>query len=195
MADDTTTSDTTTSDTTSSDTTTSDTTASDTAAPNDDAASPETGGEPVTPAPTEPATEATSEPAAPPPEPVVAATLEVPPLEPPAAAALESASEGGEWDLLVSKLGDWLASGRMQQVWSQARNPLTALAALVALLVVLRIYNALVGALDSLPLVPGLLELAGLIWLVRYGLPKLVRSRDRQQLLDGIKDRRKDFLG
>jgi hypothetical protein len=83
----------------------------------------------------------------------------------------------------------------MQQIWSQARNPLTALAALVALLVVLRIYSALVGALESLPLVPGLLELAGLIWLVRYGLPKLVRSRDRQQLLDGIKDRRKDFLG
>ena len=67
--------------------------------------------------------------------------------------------------------------------------------ALVALLVVLQIYSALVGALESLPLVPGLLELAGLIWLVRYGLPKLVRSRDRQQLLDGIKDRRKDFLG
>jgi hypothetical protein len=165
-------------------------------------ASPESSGEPINPAPEAPqeitaeapAEQATTPPVEPEPEPAVAATVEVPPLQAPPAP--EGAStEGGEWDLLVSKLRDWLASGRMQQIWSQARNPLTALAALVALLVVLRIYSALVGALESLPLVPGLLELAGLIWLVRYGLPKLVRSRDRQQLLDGIKDRRKDFLG
>jgi hypothetical protein len=157
-----------------------------------EAPSPATEGETPTPPPEavapEPPTQAEAPTQA---EPAVAATLEVPPLE----TAVPPAGEGGEWDLLVSKLRDWLASGRMQEIWSQARNPLTALAALLALLVVLRIYGALVGALESLPLVPGLLELAGLIWLVRYGLPKLVRSRDRQQLLDGIKDRRKDFLG
>jgi hypothetical protein len=125
---------------------------------------------------------------------VVARTIEVPPLEPGADAAM-AAESGGEWALLMGKLRAWLAGGELQRIWSQARTPLTAIAALIGVLLVLRIYSSLLGAIDSLPLVPGLLELVGLVWLVRYGLPKLVRRGEREQLINDLKKRRQDFLG
>lgn len=125
---------------------------------------------------------------------VVAATIEVPPLAaPPAADA--PAGEGGEWELLTGQVRAWLESGQLEKLWAQARTPVTALAALIALLVVLRVYSALLGAIDSLPLVPGLLELVGVIWLVRKGVPKLVRNSEREQLISGLRQRWQSFLG
>jgi hypothetical protein len=138
-----------------------------------------------------------------PPEPSVATTLVVEPS--PAALATQPGpsaggegtgeGEGGEWELLLQKLGQWLNQGELQSLWSQARKPVTFLAALVGLLLVLRVYNAVLGALDSLPLVPGLLELAGVVWSVRYGVPKLLRSSERERLLSGLGNRWKSFRG
>jgi hypothetical protein len=149
-----------------------------------------------------------TEPAAPvvatPPEPSVATTLLVEPLEstpaPLATAGGAGASssgdaEGGEWELLLQKLRHWLNQGELQSLWAQAQRPVTALATLVAILLVLRVYTAVLGAIDSLPLVPGLLELAGVVWLVRYGVPKLLRSSEREQLLGGLNQRWKAFRG
>lgn len=124
---------------------------------------------------------------------VVAATLEVPPL--PIGAGGEQAGDGGEWDLLTTKLRTWLASGELQRLWAQTRTPLSAAAALITLLVVLRIYTALLGAIEGLPLVPGLLELVGVIWLARHGLPRLVRTSERQQLIDALNQRWQAFRG
>ena len=147
--------------------------------------------------------EAPVEPIAPP-EPSVAATLTAEPLEATSAplvatttagASGEGDGEGGEWELLLQKLGQWLNQNELQTLWSQASKPVTALAALVGLLLVLRIYSALLGALDSLPLVPGLLELAGVVWVVRYGVPKLLRSSERERLLGGLNQRWKAFRG
>jgi hypothetical protein len=139
-----------------------------------------------------------------PPQPSVAATLTAEPLEATsaplvatttAAATGEGDGEGGEWELLLQKLGQWLNQNELQTLWAQASKPVTALAALVGLLLVLRIYSALLGALDSLPLVPGLLELAGVVWVVRYGVPKLLRSSERERLLGGLNQRWKAFRG
>lgn len=126
--------------------------------------------------------------------PAIAATLEVPPLDgsqPP----VSPAGEGGEWDLLLSKLNAFLASGQLQQIWQQTRSPLTALAALVGLVLLLRLYGALLGAIEGLPLVPGLLELVGLIWLLRHGAPRLVRSEARRELISGLQRRWQAFRG
>jgi hypothetical protein len=151
----------------------------------------------------EPTAEAPVAPTAPP-EPSVAATLTAEPLEATsaplvatttAAATGEGDGEGGEWELLLQKLGQWLNQNELQTLWAQASKPVTALAALVGLLLVLRIYSALLGALDSLPLVPGLLELAGVVWVVRYGVPKLLRSSERERLLGGLNQRWKAFRG
>ena len=129
-----------------------------------------------------------------PPEPSVATTLQVEPQTPAPLASADDA-EGGEWELLLQKLRQWLNQGELQSLWAQAQRPVTALAALVAILLVLRVYTAVLGALDSLPLVPGLLELAGVVWLVRYGVPKLLHSREREQLLSGLSQRWKAFRG
>ena len=152
------------------------------AAPSGDASAADTPPADVTPAPT-------------PGEPAVALTLEVPPLDTPAVAPVNNDQEGGEWDLLVSKVQDWLNSGQLQQLWSTTRTPLTALAAFLGLLLVLRIYGSLLEAINSLPLVPGLLELTGVIWLVRFGIPKLLRRSEREKLISGLQRRRQDFLG
>jgi len=139
----------------------------------------------------EPTSEPTPEPIAVPEVPTVVSTLEVPALERPSGGN----AEGGEWDLLLDKLRQWIASGQLQQLWQTSRTPLTAAAALIGLLVVLRIYGALLGVLDSLPLVPGLLELAGLVAVVRFGLSNLVRSSDREKVIANVKGRWAAFRG
>lgn len=132
-----------------------------------------------------------------PPEPSVATTLVVEPAPAPLAAQAGPSTdeEGGEWELLLQKLRQWLNQGELQSLWAQARKPVTLLAAVVGLLLVLRVYSAVLGALESLPLVPGLLELAGVVWTVRYGVPKLLRSSERERLLSGLSSRWKAFRG
>jgi hypothetical protein len=65
--------------------------------------------------------------------------------------------EGGEWALLLSKLQAWLGSGQLQAQLQAARTPFTLVAGLIALLVVLQIYGALLAVINSFPLAPGLL--------------------------------------
>ena len=137
-------------------------------------------------------------PQAAPPEPSIAATLVIeasPSASSPNNEAEPQSGEGGEWELLLGKLRQWLDQNELSNLWAQARKPVTLLAGLVGLLLVLRIYSAVLGALDSLPLVPGLLELAGVVWAVRYGIPKLLRSSERERLLGGLSQSWKAFRG
>ena len=129
-----------------------------------------------------------------PPEPSVATTLEIPARSGSNEAETQS-GEGGEWELLLGKLRQWLDQNELQNLWDQARRPVTFLAALVGVLLVLRVYSAVLSALDSLPLVPGLLELAGVVWAVRYGVPKLLRSSERDRLLGSLSQSWKAFRG
>ena len=123
--------------------------------------------------------------------PQVASTTDVPA----SAAAASSEGEGGEWELLVEKVKQWISSGQLQQQWETARTPITLLAGLIAMLVVLRIYSSLLGVLESLPLLPGLLELVGVISVVRFSLTRLVKSSDRHEVIDGLKQRWSSFRG
>lgn len=141
------------------------------------------------------------EPAAPEPEPEpepanvwtpqVASTTDVPASP----AAVSSEGEGGEWELLVEKVKQWIASGQIQQQWETARTPITLLAGLIGVLLVLRVYSALLGVVESLPLLPGLLELVGVISVVRFSLTRLVKSSDRHEVIDGLKQRWSSFRG
>ena len=133
-----------------------------------------------------------------PPEPSIAATLVIeasPSASSPNNEAEPQSGEGGEWELLLGKLRQWLDQNELNNLWAQARKPVTILAGLVGLLLVLRVYSAVLGALDSLPLLPGLLELAGVVWAVRFGIPKLLRSSERERLLGGLSQSWKAFRG
>ncbi|MEB3200981.1 MAG: CAAD domain-containing protein [Synechococcaceae cyanobacterium] len=122
--------------------------------------------------------------------PGVAATLTVPPLE-----GGETSGEGGEFALLLGRLGQWLAELDLAGKWQQLRGPLRGLAFLVVALVVLRLYGALLGTLAGLPLVPRLLQLVGLGALVQFSVANLLRSRDRQALLSSWSQRWTAFRG
>ena len=124
--------------------------------------------------------------------PTVASTLELP-ANPQVSAAPNE--EGGEWDLLVQKLRNWIASGQLQEQWQAARTPLSLLAGLIAVLLVLRVYSAVLGVLESIPLLPGLLELAGLVVVVQFSLTRLVRSENRREVISGLMQRWKSFRG
>lgn len=113
----------------------------------------------------------------------------------PATEATGGSEGGGEWELLLGKVQAWLGQGKLQSLWAQARNPISLILAAAALLVVLRVYSALLAAIDSLPLIPGLLELVGVIWAVRFGVPKLVQRSQRQELISNIQQRWESFRG
>lgn len=121
--------------------------------------------------------------------PSLASTVEVP------ASADAPAGEGGEWELLLEKLRHWLGSGQLQEQWQAVRTPLSLLTALIGLLLVLRVYGAVMAVIDGIPLLPGLLELAGLIAVVQFSLTRLVRSEDRREVIQGLKQRWLSFRG
>ena len=122
-------------------------------------------------------------------------SLEASTSVPPASDATAAGDGGGEWELLLAKLQAWLGSGQLQDLWLEARRPLNLVLAAVGLLLLLRVYTGLISAIDSLPLVPGLLELVGLIWAVRCGLPRLLQSSEREQLLQSLQQRWRSFSG
>jgi hypothetical protein len=113
----------------------------------------------------------------------------------PATEATGGSEGGGEWELLLGKVQAWLGQGKLQALWAQARNPISLILAAAALLLVLRVYSALLAAIDSLPLIPGLLELVGVIWAVRFGVPRLLQRSQRQELISSIQQRWESFRG
>ncbi|MFM1812721.1 MAG: hypothetical protein RLZZ336_1659 [Cyanobacteriota bacterium] len=119
------------------------------------------------------------------PGPGVSHVLEIPP----------DPQQGGEWQLLVAKLQAWWASGDLQSLWLQSRRPLTLLVGLLVALAVLEVGSSVLEALGSVPLLPGLLELVGLIWVLRHGVPRLLRSQDRDRLLSEMNQRWRAFRG
>jgi hypothetical protein len=97
--------------------------------------------------------------------------------------------DGGEWQMLTTKLADWAASDAPKTLWKQLQSPLKALAVLLGALFVLRLYAAVLGALEGVPLLAGLLELTALVWIARHGAPALLRREERQTLIDQLSQR------
>ena len=119
----------------------------------------------------------------------IATSLSVPALE------AESGGEGGEWDLLVGKVRAWLEEADLPARWDNLGGPLRSLGLLLAAVVLLRLYGALLDTLGDLPLLPRLLQLVGLITLLRFCLTRLVRSSDRAEILRIWRDNWNDFRG
>ena len=90
---------------------------------------------------------------------------------------------------------DWIATVDVSDLWERFRRPLTAIALVFGALIVLRVYGAVINTIDSLPLMGGLLELVGVIWLSRFAVDHLLRRSDRQQVLAALENRWRRFLG
>lgn len=125
-------------------------------------------------------------------EPSVATTLEVPPLSVPQA---PGGGEGGEWELLLGKLKAWLERADLPGQWDRLGGPLRGLGLLLAALLVVKLYVALLETLDDLPLLPRLLQLVGLFALLNFSLTRLTRKSDREVILEDWKRRWDAFRG
>ncbi len=149
--------------------------------------------EPIAPEPEPEPEPAEPAPAPPVATPSIAATLEAPPLGAGSGGSL--GEEGGEWDLLMGKVRAFLDGGSLQAWWDRLGGPLRGAGLLIGLVLVLRLYDAMLDTLDDLPLVPRLLQLTGLIALVRFALTRLVRTEDREAVLNDWKRRWQRFRG
>ena len=144
----------------------------------------ETPGSDPTPTP-EPTPAPMAEPApaptpSPTPDPVIASTVSIPAQE-------SSDQDGGEWELLVGKVKDWLEQNDLAELWSKAQLPLRVVGGLIVFSLVATIYSGVLSTINSIPLVPGLLELAGVIWLVNFALRNLIRNSDRDNFIKGAR--------
>lgn len=157
-------------------------------------APPEPGDATATPAP-EPIVPPAPEPIVAPPAPApappsgVAATLSLPPLEG------APAPDGGEWDLLTGKVRQWLDGLHLGEQWQRYRGGLKLLLWLVVLLVALRTYAAVVGTIDAIPVVSGLLELVGLIVASRFAVRRLLPRQERARTFNDLAARWRSFRG
>lgn len=119
----------------------------------------------------------------------VAASLSVPPLE------SAEGGEGGEWELLTGRLRQWFADLQIGELWERYRGSLRLLLWVVAVLVALRAYGTVVGTIDAIPVVSGLLELVGLIVACRWASRRLLPRQERQQVLTDLASRWRAFRG
>jgi len=120
----------------------------------------------------------------------IAARLEVTPQ-----AERPAGAEGGEWELLLEKGRRWLDAQEIRQQWQSLWGPVRGLGLLLGLILVLRVYGALLGTLEEIPLLPRLLQLLGLLVLARFGLSRLLRTEDRVQVLNDWRQRWQAFRG
>lgn len=127
-------------------------------------------------------------------EPTVATTLEVAPLAKGLATDGGSA-QGGEFDLLISKVKGWFEEADLVGQWDRLSGPLRGLGLLLGGVLVIKLYLALLDTLDDLPMLPRLLQLLGLIWLVNFSVTRLTRTSDRKEILEDWKRRWDAFRG
>lgn len=123
------------------------------------------------------------------PIPTIATTLEIP------AAPGAAPAEGGEFDLLVAKLRTWYAEADIAGHWQKLRGPLKGVALLLVAVLALRLYGRVVGTLDGIPIVSGLLELTGLVYLLWFSSTRLLRTSERERVLADWKERWQSFSG
>ena len=122
---------------------------------------------------------------APTPDPVIASTVSIPAQE--STEQGGSQSDGGEWELLVGKVKDWLEQNDLAELWTKAQLPLRVVGGLIVFSLVATVYSGVLSTINSIPLVPGLLELAGVIWLVNFALRNLIRNSDRDNFIKGAR--------
>jgi len=100
----------------------------------------------------------------------------------------DTSQEGGEWDLLSTKVRQWWGEHDLADQWQRLRRPLLLTAAVIAFILVLRIYGGVLDAIATIPLAPRLFELVGVIYATWFAATRLVRSEERRKISSGLGD-------
>ena len=95
----------------------------------------------------------------------------------------DTSSDGGEWDLLSSKVRQWWNDNNLVELWQRSRRPVFLVVGLIGLTLLIRIYSGILAAIGSIPLAPRLFELVGIGWVIWFSTTRLIRSEERKALL------------
>ena len=107
----------------------------------------------------------------------------------------DDASTGGEWKLLTAKLMSWWEGNDLGEQLNHLRQPLRIVAILVAVVLLIKVYSGLLSAIDTIPLAPRLFELVGICWMIQFSVTRLVRSDERRDVLQSLRERWNSFTG
>ena len=113
----------------------------------------------------------------------------------------EGLDQGEELKLLLErlrnffKLSNWIKQDDQTSPWQQLRRPVLLIAALITLVIFVRIYGGILSTIESVPLAPSLFELAGILWLTWFSITRLIRSEDRQDVISKVRTRWEAFRG
>jgi hypothetical protein len=98
----------------------------------------------------------------------------------------DTSSDGGEWDLLSSKVRQWWNDNNLVELWQRSRRPVFLVVGLIGLTLLIRIYSGILAAIGSIPLAPRLFELVGLGWVIWFSTTRLIRSEERKALIANV---------
>ena len=93
------------------------------------------------------------------------------------------------------KLSNWIKQDDQTSQWQKLRRPVLLIAALITLVIFVRIYGGILSTIESVPLAPSLFELAGILWLSWFSITRLIRSEDRQDVISRVRTRWEAFRG
>ena len=106
----------------------------------------------------------------------------------PAQAPSEGDDEGGEWDMLSSRIKAFFEANNLLEHWQSLRQPLLLIGALIALILTVRIYGGILDAIATVPLAPRLFQLVGAIYAAWFAATRLVLSAERKKISGNLKD-------
>ena len=98
----------------------------------------------------------------------------------------DTSSDGGEWDLLSSKVRQWWNDNNLVELWQRSRRPVFLVVGLIGLTLLIRIYSGILAAIGSIPLAPRLFELVGIGWVIWFSTTRLIRSEERKAVIANV---------
>ncbi len=107
----------------------------------------------------------------------------------PAQASEESSEEdGGEWDLLSSRIKQFFEANNLQDQWQSLRQPFFLLGGLIVVILTMRIYGGILDAIATVPLAPRLFQLVGTFYAVWFAATRLIRAEERKKISANVND-------
>lgn len=110
-------------------------------------------------------------------------------------AAEAEQTQGGEFQLLLEKLQDWLARQGWQPSLPILKRSTRSLGLLIAVCVLLRLEGGLVSTLNSIPLLGRVLLLVGLLRVALFARENLLRQDDRKRLNERLQQLIRETIG